>query len=33
MKGDLLGILNFLQDAGLELDDHYSIFRDAIAKA
>jgi hypothetical protein len=33
MKEDLLSILGFLQKAGFELDDHYSIFRDVIAEA
>jgi hypothetical protein len=33
MKGDLLAILNFLRNSGLELDDHYSKFYDVVSKA
>lgn len=33
MKGDLVGILDFLSQAGLELDDRYSHIRDAVARA
>lgn len=30
MKGDLEGILNFLKDAGFDLDDHYIEVRDVV---
>lgn len=33
MKGDLLGILDFLSRAGLDLDDHYRHIRDVVSKA
>jgi hypothetical protein len=33
MKGDLIGILNFLRQAGLDLDDHYRSIRDVVARA
>ncbi|HUE70210.1 MAG TPA: hypothetical protein VMP01_04910 [Pirellulaceae bacterium] len=32
MKGDLDGILTFLESAGLQLDDHYLHIRDLVAK-
>jgi hypothetical protein len=32
MKGDLVGILDFLMRAGLELDDHYRHVRDVVAR-
>ena len=31
MKTDLVAILNFLEDAGLELDDHYRQVRDVVS--
>lgn len=33
MKGDLDGILRFLETAGIQLDDHYLQFRDAIQRS
>jgi hypothetical protein len=33
MKGDLVGILDFLSKAGLDLDDHYCHIRDVVARA
>lgn len=33
MKADLIGILDFLLGAGLDLDDHYRNIRDVVAKA
>jgi hypothetical protein len=33
MKGDLNGILNFLEQAGLQLDDHYRHVRDVVSSA
>lgn len=33
MKGDLVGILDFLLQAGLDLDDHYRNIRDVVAQA
>lgn len=33
MKGDLEGILGFLERSGLQLDDHYMHIRDVVAKA
>jgi len=33
MKGDLEGILGFLERTGLQLDDHYMHIRDVVAKA
>jgi hypothetical protein len=33
MKGDLDGILTFLRDSGLQLDDHYLHIRNVIASA
>jgi len=33
MKGDLVGILDFLLQAGLDLDDHYRNIRDVVARA
>ena len=33
MKGDLVGILDFLCQAGLDLDDHYRNIRDVVARA
>lgn len=32
MKGDLEGILHFLEQSGLQLDDHYIHIRDLVAK-
>ena len=33
MKGDLEGILSFLQDCGVQLDDHYMHIRNLVAQA
>lgn len=33
MKADLVGILDFLLQAGLNLDDHYRNIRDVVARA
>ena len=33
MKGDLVGILDFLLQAGFDLDDHYRHIRDVVAAA
>jgi hypothetical protein len=33
MKDDLDGILHFLETAGIQLDDHYLLFRDAIQRS
>jgi len=33
MKNDLDGILRFLENAGIQLDDHYAKFRDAIQQS
>lgn len=33
MRGDLEGILGFLERSGLQLDDHYMHIRDVVAKA
>jgi hypothetical protein len=33
MQGDLVGILDFLERAGLSLDDHYRNIRDVVARA
>jgi hypothetical protein len=33
MKGDLVGILDFLLKAGLNLDDHYRHIRDVVSRA
>jgi len=33
MKGDLEGILNFLEQSGLHLDDHYMHIRDLVRSA
>jgi hypothetical protein len=33
MKSDLVGILDFLRKAGLDLDDHYTYIRDVVARA
>ena len=33
MKGDLVGILDFLLQAGLNLDDHYRNIRDVVERA
>lgn len=33
MKGDLEGILRFLEDSGLHLDDHYMHIRDVVRSA
>lgn len=31
-KGDLVGILDFLREQGIYLDDHYSIVRHLVSK-
>jgi hypothetical protein len=31
-KGDLVGILDFLQDQGIYLDDHYLVVRNLVSK-
>jgi hypothetical protein len=33
MKSDLVGILDFLSEAGLSLDDHYKNIRDVVKRA
>jgi hypothetical protein len=33
MKGDLVAILDFLMDGGLDLDDHYREIRDVVSRA